>query len=141
MRLLSAILATALLAPSPMRELSILFSQVANEPSPFDTEKLTTIVGCIEERDTKYFLVSKKHPLGIEIRMSADIAGHLGLRAKVKGVRQYTAATKENPGQPNVIDVNNRRSERAWKQHDGWLQVSSLTFMAGDCNKEKALHK
>src|SRR3954469_10853725 len=47
--------------------------------------KKANIEGCISQSGSRYMLMSKKYPEGIELQSSQDLSAHVGHQVKIKG--------------------------------------------------------
>ena len=92
-----------------------------------DTQKFTTLIGCIAKKDGRAVLVNKKFPDGLELRMAQDIQKHAGLQARVVG------AITTRSGEV-VTDKGRSNALRSKTTSDGlFMQVDHMTFMDGGC--------
>ena len=94
----------------------------------------TTIVGCILQRNGRVLLVNKKRPEGIEIRMAADLITAVGLQAKVKGVFEF-------PSRMNRPTKSATTTIGPAKRMPIAMDVSSMTFMSGTCDRDGMVRK
>ncbi|GAC1623209.1 MAG: hypothetical protein PVS2B2_27270 [Candidatus Acidiferrum sp.] len=127
-------------------------------------KKMTT-VGCISEKDGKYLLTNKQHPLGVELSFSEDLKAHVGHKVKITGSMEtapMTAGDKMMPDDKMKMDDmkhdekmasddkmkmdDKMKSEEKMKMDDTMkrdempmmvLKVSSMKMLSSNCAADK----
>lgn len=106
-----------------------------------------TMTGCVKERDGRYWLMDKKHPIGIALNSTEDLKAHEGHKVSVTGTvspldqaqaekamekyPEHKGSTPDNPLRTTKKD----REEKHEMKHG--LQMMDLTNLQMESEKCK----
>ena len=105
-----------------------------------------TMTGCVKEREGRYWLVDKKHPIGVALNSSEDLKAHEGHKISVTGMvsplaqadaehemKKYPEHSASTPDDPLRTSKKDREESKQMKHGLQMMDVSSMQMVSDHC--------
>jgi hypothetical protein len=112
-----------------------------------DGGKMTSMTGCVAEKDGKYMMMNKAHPDGVQLMSSEDLKPHVGHKVQVKGMMEKMdgmsgGSMKSGDNMKSDGKMSDDKMSKDDKmKHDNMgmmaMKVSTMKMMSETCDMSK----